>query len=614
MDLLGNGNRRRLASLVAAAALVVAAALPASAPAAGLIAAFDSYETGKGFEIGLVNASTGAKLTIPAGVNTAADELHPALSIDGRYLLFERMQLLPKLNGDIVPPTDRTLFMLDRQTGIVTTLNTGSGAPAGATFAHRDPRTVVWGASPTSTSCCITKFQAVNSDNTIGGSTGFGLGFTPAAAGQLLDAPHATLDSNPSNLYFSWIVSDANTGGLLDARTTIVGLREGVDPRADFGSSDTPVSHPTPRRGDHYVAMDRTVSGDADIQTISFPAETALTPAPAPITTAAPERIPAWSPGGLQLAFVRTTDGRRKLPIFDLTPGLQTIVNPAIDIGADAPSPQTRAFQSSWGGLSLAESSALDVPVVTCGTSCITSLRTSLTRVPLKPAVSTTTTGQTIGIFVVRVTGKRKLLGRSVPKIKQVGRVPLGKTRKGRNLFRWDGKVNGKRLKRGTYLLTFRALRRERVVSTSGSVRFTVTKNGQIRRAKAPALGRGHVFELALERHRRRQQRCRGVRIVLVAHEREVEDAGVDRGVHSLHLPARVDRAQALHAPVQAERADHGAADATVVRLGGGGEDQQLVGDRGRVAEREPHAIDVAEVVPADVLELLGFEAAVVLE
>jgi hypothetical protein len=85
---------------------------------------------------------------------------------------------------------------------------------------------------------------------------------------------------------------------------------------------------------------------------------------------------------------------------------------------------------------------------------------------------------------VVRVTGKRKLLGRTVPKIKQVGRVPLGKTRKGRNLFRWDGKVNGKRLKRGTYLLTFRALRRERVVSTSGSVRFTVTKNGQIRRPK----------------------------------------------------------------------------------------------------------------------------------
>ena len=244
------------------------------------------------------------------------------------------------------------------------------------------------------------------------------------------------------------------------------------------------MSHPTPRRDDQYVALDRTSAGDADIQTISFPAETSLTPAPAPITTAAPERIPAWSPGGLQLGFVRTTSGRRTLAIFDLTPGLQTIVNPPIDIGADAPSPQTRAFQSSWGGLSIAESSALDIPVVTCGTSCVTSLQTNLARVPLKPGVSRTVPGQSIGIFVVRVTGKRKLLGRTVPRIRQVGRVPLGRTRKGRNLFRWNGKVEGRRLKRGTYLLTFRALRRERVVSTSGSVRFKVTKDGRIRGAR----------------------------------------------------------------------------------------------------------------------------------
>ena len=282
----------------------------------------------------------------------------------------------------------------------------------------------------------------------------------------------------------SWTQSDANTGGLLNAGTTLVALQEGADPRADFGSVDTPVSHPAARSGDQYVALDRTAAGDADIQTISFPAETSLTPAPAPITTAAPERMPAWSPGGLQLGFVRTTDGRRKLAIFDLTPGLQTIVNPPIDIGADAPSPQTRAFQSGWGGLSLAESSALDIPVVTCTTTCLQSLQTSLTKVALKPGVSTTTKTQTIGIFVVRVTGKRKLLGRTVPRIKQVGRVPLGRTRKGRNLFRWNGKVNGRRLKPGTYLLTFRALRRERVVSTSGSIRFKVTKNGQIRGAK----------------------------------------------------------------------------------------------------------------------------------
>ncbi len=485
MDASGDGTRRRLAILVVAAALLLAAALPASAPAAGLIAAYDRYETGKGFEIALVNASTGGTIPLPAGVNTADDELHPSLSADGRYLMFERMRLLPKLNGDIVPPAERTLFMLDRQTSIITTLATGTGAPAGPAFANRTTRTATWGVRPESVSCCVLKFQAISSDNTIGGSTGFGFGFAPAPAGQLLDVPHGAMGANATTttVGFSWIGSDANTGGLLNAGTTLIGLREGADPRADFGSLEIPVSHPVVRAGDQYVALDRTSAGDADIQTISFPGETSLTPAPAPITTAAPERIPAWSPGGLQLAFVRTTDSRRRLAIFDLTPGLQTIVNPPIDIGADAPSPQTRAFQSSWGGLSLAESSALDIPAVTCTSSCVASLQSRLTAVPLKPVVSTSIKGQTIGIFVARVTGKRKLLGRTVPRIKPVGRVPLGKTRKGRNRFRWNGKVSGKRLRPGKYLLTFRALRRTRVVSTSGSVRFMVTKQGRIRGA-----------------------------------------------------------------------------------------------------------------------------------
>jgi hypothetical protein len=174
---------------------------------------------------------------------------------------------------------------------------------------------------------------------------------------------------------------------------------------------------------------------------------------------------------------VRSTAGRRTLAIFDLTPGLQTIVNPPVDIGAEAPSPQTRAFQDSWGGLSLAESSSLDLPVVTCGTSCLSSLQTAL----LTPKLSTTIKAQTVGIFVARVTGTRKLLGRRVPRIKPVGRVPLGRTRKGTNRFRWNRKVNGRRLKPGRYLLTYRALRRKRVVSTSGSIRFTVSGKGRIR-------------------------------------------------------------------------------------------------------------------------------------
>ena len=59
-------RRLRLVTLASGIALAAAAAAPAAAPAAGLIAAYDRYETGKGFEIGLVNASTGTRLTVPA--------------------------------------------------------------------------------------------------------------------------------------------------------------------------------------------------------------------------------------------------------------------------------------------------------------------------------------------------------------------------------------------------------------------------------------------------------------------------------------------------------------------------------------------------------------------
>lgn len=323
----------------------------------------------------------------------------------------------------------------------------------------------------------------MSADNTISGSTGLSLGFAPPAAGQLFDVPHAALDSTATtmDLHLSWVTSDANTGALVNAGTTLVSFREGVDPRADFGDATSPVSHPVGRRDDGYIALDKTTGSDADVETISFPGETALTPAPTPITTVDPERMPAWSPGGLQLGFVRTTGGRRVLPVYDLTPGLQAILNPPVDLGPDAPTAQTRAFQSSWGGISIAESSALDVPAVTCTTTCLQTLQTVAIKTKLTPTVSTTTKAQAIGIFVARVTGRRKLLGRTVPRIKPVGRVPLGKTRKGRNSFRWNRKVNGRRLKRGTYLLTYRALRRKRVVSTSRSIRFKVTKQGRIR-------------------------------------------------------------------------------------------------------------------------------------
>ena len=100
-------------TLLMAAGLVLA--LAPSASAAELQAAYEHYVPGQGFQIGLINAATGAARPLPAGVNTTDDELHPALSPDGRWLVFTRMRILPKLDGTFVVPTDRNLVLVDLQ-------------------------------------------------------------------------------------------------------------------------------------------------------------------------------------------------------------------------------------------------------------------------------------------------------------------------------------------------------------------------------------------------------------------------------------------------------------------------------------------------------------------
>ena len=97
----------------------------------------------------------------------------------------------------------------------------------------------------------------------------------------------------------------------------------------------------------------------------------------------------------------------------------------------------------------MANSSALDVPGVTCTTTCLQSLQTatSANGQPHADALDDDDE-QTSGIFVARVTGTRKLLGRtSADQSRRTGAA--GPDAQGPNRFRWNGKVNGRRLKRG---------------------------------------------------------------------------------------------------------------------------------------------------------------------
>jgi hypothetical protein len=449
---------------MAAGALLAAA--PASA--AELQAAYEYYEPGQGFQIGLKHAATGASLPLPAGVNTAEDELHPTLSPDGKALVFTRMRLLPKLNGDIVPPAERTLVHVNLQTGALSTFGTGGVGP---TFTQRAPGTtqLSWAVQPDGSTS--------SEGNSLAGFSGDGTGptnvlgrmhtqlFTPNVFfSHAATVRGAFLEGGRGRdlRYWTHAVVDPITGAapLPKARLQVSGAVE--DGRflrllqIDFNNA----THPVPRVSDEYVAL----AHAGDVKTLTFPGEDTLTPAPAPITTSAAEKMPAWSPDGLALGFVREGDGRRALNVYDLTPGIQAIVNPPVDLGTLAPTAQTRAFQDVWGGLSLAVIPA--AAAVSSGTVRPTSLIATITR-PVS--------NLKLGIFVVRRTGGTKtVLGVKRPRMTVVGRVPLGAVKAGRNTFRWNGRVNGKRLRPGQYLVTFRLLQGDAVTSLSDSIPFTV--------------------------------------------------------------------------------------------------------------------------------------------
>jgi hypothetical protein len=473
------------------------ACAPAGASAAGLIAAYDRYVTGSGFQIGLVNAQTGASIALPAGVNTPDDELHPTLSPDGRYLVFMRTKLVPKLNGDIVPPDARTLFIADREAGTVASLSqTGAGpvfGPAGR---------LGWGIRRQELNGQPGRFHVSRSGPFNDGQLappGLERG-TPSSGGlvETVHADHGTVsEPDPISLqptsvsarYLSYAMLDATSGALQSQTVQITTARDFnngtsgfVGRGRDYGSATAPAGHPDVR-ADDYLAFHM----GGDIQTDVFPGED-LAVAPTPITTDDAERDPAWSPDGISLGFIRTSGGQRRLGVFNATPGIQTIVNPLVSLGAEAPSPQTRAYQEVWGGLSLADAPPSSTPVIGCGSGCVSQLQraTSGSTVILSPTLSTRSL---IGIFVARVVGKRTLLGRSAPRLRVVGRVPLGRAKKGRNRKRWNVRVNGKRLRPGTYLLTYRSLKGKRVTNTSASIRLRVGKGGKIRRARRERVG-----------------------------------------------------------------------------------------------------------------------------
>ncbi len=502
------GPKTKITTALAAAAAAALVSSASASAATSLIAAYDKYVQGQGFDIGLVDLGTGANIPVPAGVNTADDEIHPALTADGRRLVFTRTQIRPLLNGDVVPPSDRTLMMVDRSTGTFRAPVAGQDLKGfGATLTPAEfgedqlafglrppfprdgstPSRIVTGAARTST-----EFLALERlHTTVGGPV------ANESSSSTLDVPEATIlkRSGPNYVRAHTRVRFNPATGLIQDTKLLLETRSGISATGSNALELQGKEHPAPRQPDGYLAMSHIPGVVGDIFTLNYPASTTPERAPQPINSAPGvarvQNMPTWSPDGIQLAFVRhnaVQPAQRQLLVFDNTPGIQTVMNAGINLGTPAPTDKLARFHDTWGGISVARVELPDSTNVSCTSNCLSGLNTQLiTKTVLSPTVQTTAIRPgSIGILLARVTGTRRSLGKRVPKLKPLGRVPLGKAKEGRNKFRWNGRVGKRRLKPGRYVLTFRSLTgKGRVQAVSKTIRFRVNKSRRIVAPKA---------------------------------------------------------------------------------------------------------------------------------
>jgi hypothetical protein len=432
--------RGPFAKLILAAALV-AVALPAVAHA-NIIAALEvpAGGTRTDLDLALYDATTGNRLSLPAGVNTTDDEFHPSVTPDGRLLTFERSN--PQA-GTV------RIIIADRSTGQSADLFSGfetTQLPPATPAVTPDGKTVITGRPGPAGQL----FEQTLTLTDISSFPGTATGPFPHSQLQVVqngEGQGQTLE--PS----------AGINGLLAYEPRVPQLASGiqlgrtgaqggcfiVDPQGELSQPGLPTASAS------YIVMTRRVlpggpihPGDIWVGGLSastsgcgfFPV--AL---PAIVNTGSDESRPALTPDGRYVGFVRhTSDGHSRLFIWDSLTQL-LVNNSGIDLGVL--SPREIDLTVAQGNLTLEVAPVLQLTSI--------SFNSSLVNAQLFTAAG-------IGILVQRVVGYHRLLGRRMPRLQLVGRVPLGHFQRGHARIRWDRKVDGRKLQPGLYQITVRAL------------------------------------------------------------------------------------------------------------------------------------------------------------
>jgi hypothetical protein len=371
-----------------------------------------------GIDVGLLNLSTGASLTLPASVNTPAIENHPSISPDGKRLAFERV--------DVAAGTDRILL---------TDLFTGETRDMIDAFTALQEH-------PTA--------PAISSDGGSVSTGSDGLGIfrwsSPGSFFRSQDFPGSKLvDPTPN-------APDARSGPYAYRRALapVNGVSRGqvyVDqvPGApgpllvtgsSFSAAHPAIANPTMVYDiRHLDSAGKPEEGDIGYCLLFFfhggPCGQGQGLLPPLVNSARDESRPAITPDGRYIGFIRhEANDHERVYVFDTA--TQTLIDPG---GADL----GRVATLDTGNLSLYEKPLFQI-----------------TALPNQGILNVDITSPIrIGLLVQRVTGHHKLLGRRVPTLKAAGRIPLGSFKRGKHTIHWRA-----HLRPGLYQFTPRALTR----------------------------------------------------------------------------------------------------------------------------------------------------------
>ena len=403
-------------------------------------------------DVAVVNASIGTRVSLPSLVNTTASEVHPSISSDGRRLLFKRLGAFGS-----------SLLLVDMDTSASATLfsvaETRLSPIYGSTLTS-DGRRVLTGRRlrPIAGSDGITRYFPVA---TVTDVSSFPTGPYPrstriAGSGSGFSGPGRVADVavGGAPVYepaVFQVVTDANPFGALvySAFNIAVILRNS---RIDFGQ---------PALSGGFVFFDaRRINENSGLLGGSDILLTSASPGSfgdgfqGAVSTGEDESQPGFTSDGRYFAFVRHgSDGHDRLFVRHVDS--LAFLNPnGVDLGVVA----TRGI----GSVSLYERAVLASSAIT---------RTGQVN-------ATLTSASSIGIFVQRIVGKTKVLGRKAYELETVGRVPLGSYGAGNVFTHWDFAVNGEPLAPGRYLVTVRAVEGDVVREFGESQVLTIGKKG----------------------------------------------------------------------------------------------------------------------------------------